>query len=60
MIDRQLSGVNAAIAEIPRSGIREIMDAAWGTPGAIILAVGQPNFPTPPHVVEAAHAAALA
>jgi aspartate/methionine/tyrosine aminotransferase len=60
MIDRQLSGVNAAIAEIPRSGIREIMDAAWETPGAIILAVGQPNFPTPPHVVEAAHAAALA
>jgi aspartate/methionine/tyrosine aminotransferase len=60
MIGRQLAGVNAAIAEIPRSGIREIMDAAWETPGAIILAVGQPNFPTPPHVVEAAHAAALA
>jgi len=60
MIDRQLAGVNAAVAEIPRSGIREIMDAAWETPGAIILAVGQPNFPTPPHVVEAAHAAALA
>ena len=58
MIDRQLAGVSPAIAEIPRSGIREIMDAAWQTPGAILLAVGEPNFPTPPHVVDAADAAA--
>jgi aspartate/methionine/tyrosine aminotransferase len=58
MIDRQLAGVSPAIAEIPRSGIREIMDAAWQIPGAILLAVGEPNFPTPPHVVDAADAAA--
>jgi aspartate/methionine/tyrosine aminotransferase len=58
MIDRQLAGVSPAIAEIPRSGIREIMDAAWQTPGAILLAVGEPNFPTPPHVIDAADAAA--
>lgn len=57
---RQLADVSAAVAGMPRSGIREIMDAAWGTPGAIILAVGEPNFPTPPHVVDAAHAAARA
>jgi aspartate/methionine/tyrosine aminotransferase len=59
MLDQGLAGVSAGIAEIPRSGIREVMDAAWQTPGAILLAVGEPNFPTPPHVVEAAHAAAL-
>jgi aspartate aminotransferase len=58
MIDRQLAGVSAAIADIPRSGIREIMDAARQVPDAILLAVGEPNFPTPPHVVDAADAAA--
>lgn len=36
------------------------MDAAWATPDAIVLAVGEPNFPTPAHVVDAADAAARA
>ena len=48
----------AAPAGIPRSGIREIMDLAWATPGVIHLEVGQPDFDTPPHVVEAACRAA--
>jgi len=39
---------------MPRSGIREIMDLAWATPGCIRLEVGQPDFPSPPHVIEAA------
>jgi len=43
----------AAPTAIPRSGIREIMDIAWATPGAIHLEVGQPDFDTPPHIVEA-------
>jgi aspartate aminotransferase len=60
MIGEQLAGVSATIAGITRSGIREIMDEAWQTPDAIVLAVGQPNFPTPPHVVAAADAAARA
>lgn len=41
---------------IPRSGIREIMDvaAAAEKDGPLIhLEVGQPDFPTPPHVLEA-------
>ena len=50
--------VSAAIAAIPRSGIREIMDLAWATPGTIIAATGEPNFATPPHIVQAAHDAA--
>ena len=58
MITQQLSVVSATIAGMPRSGIREVMDAAWQMPGAIVLAVGDPNFPTPPHVVDAADAAA--
>lgn len=41
-------------AGMPRSGIREVMDLAWQVPGCIHLEVGQPDFPTPPHVVEAA------
>ncbi len=51
--------VNPVIARMAHSGIREIMDAAWGRPGVIRLEVGEPDFPTPAHVVEAAHVAAL-
>jgi aspartate/methionine/tyrosine aminotransferase len=43
-----------------RSGIREVMDAAWGRPDVIHLEVGEPDFPTPEHVVEAAHRAVVA
>jgi aspartate aminotransferase len=42
------------IAALPRSGIREIYDVANRTPGCIHLEVGEPNFATPPHIVEAA------
>jgi aspartate aminotransferase/aminotransferase len=43
-------------AQIPRSGIREIMDLAWAVEkeGPVIhLEVGQPDFATPEHIVEA-------
>ncbi len=60
MIDRRVTGVSETIVKMPRSGIREIMDAAWQTPDCIVLAVGQPNFPTPSHIVDAADAAARA
>jgi len=36
------------------------MDLAWEDPEAIHLEVGEPNFPTPPHITEAAHEAAQA
>ena len=58
MIGQRTADVSETIVGMPRSGIREIMDAAWKTPDCIVLAVGQPNFPTPPHVVAAADAAA--
>jgi aspartate aminotransferase/aminotransferase len=43
-------------SRIPRSGIREVMDLAWQvekTEPVIHLEVGQPDFPTPDHIVEA-------
>jgi aspartate aminotransferase len=45
---------------MPRSGIRTFMDLAWAAGDVIHLEVGEPNFPTPPHIVEAANQAARA
>lgn len=44
---------------MPRSGIRQIMNLALAMPDALHVEVGEPDFPTPPHIVEAAHRAAL-
>lgn len=46
--------VRAAIEQMERSGIRQVMDLAWATPGVIHLEVGEPDFPTPGHISEAA------
>ena len=46
-------------SSMPVSRIREVMELAWRDPEAIHLEVGEPDFPTPQHVVEAAHEAAL-
>ena len=43
---------------MPVSRIREVMELAWRDPRAIHLEVGEPDFATPEHVVEAAHQAA--
>jgi aspartate/methionine/tyrosine aminotransferase len=51
---------SSAVAGMRRSGIREVMELAQAIPDAIHLEVGEPGFPTPAHIVEAAHAAALA
>ena len=47
-------------SSMPVSRIREIMDLAWEDPEAIHLEVGEPDFPTPSHIIEAAHEAARA
>lgn len=44
--------------QMPGSGIREIVHLAMTMPDVIRLEVGEPNFPTPPHIVEAAYQAA--
>jgi aspartate/methionine/tyrosine aminotransferase len=52
--------LNPAAAAMAPSGIREIMNAAWAQPDVLHLEVGQPDFPTPGHIVDAAHDAARA
>lgn len=49
----------SAASEMPRSGIRVILDLALKIPDAIHLEIGQPNFPTPQYISEAAYQAAL-
>ncbi|MET3805841.1 aspartate/methionine/tyrosine aminotransferase [Nakamurella sp. UYEF19] len=45
-------------ASIPPSGIRALATAAWATPGAVHLQLGEPDFPTPERIVRAADRAA--
>jgi len=46
------------IRSLPRSGIREVMELALELPDAIRLEIGDPDFATPSHIVDAAAAAA--
>lgn len=48
-----------AMRQMDRSGIREVFDLANTIPGAIHLEMGEPDFPTPPHIAEAANRAAV-
>jgi aspartate aminotransferase len=48
------------IMSMPRSGIRVVMDLAWEVGDVLHLEVGEPDFPTPDPVVEAAVTAARA
>ena len=43
-----------AIQHVPRSGIRRVFDEASKYPDCIRLEVGEPSFPTPAHVKQAA------
>ena len=43
---------------IPASGIRAIANAAMARSGVVRLEIGEPDFDTPAHIVEAAHRAA--
>jgi aspartate/methionine/tyrosine aminotransferase len=44
-------------SRLDRSGIREVMDLAASLENVLYLEIGEPDFPTPPHVVEAAQRA---
>ena len=46
--------VAAHVQAIPRSGIREFFDIVQGMPEVISLGVGEPDFVTPWHILEAA------
>ena len=49
---------SSRVRGLPRSGVRETMELALRTEGAIRLDIGDPDFPTPAHIVEAAARAA--
>ncbi len=49
-----LQAIASGPAEAAHSGIREVVNLALVTPGCIRLEVGEPNFSTPTHIVEAA------
>jgi aspartate aminotransferase len=49
-----LPAIASGPAEAAHSGIREVVNLALVTPGCIRLEVGEPNFSTPNHIVEAA------
>jgi len=56
---RAAPGLSRRAVDLPRSGIRDVMERASGR-DVIHLEVGEPDFPTPPHIVEAAAQAARA
>ncbi|NQD87856.1 pyridoxal phosphate-dependent aminotransferase [Paenarthrobacter sp. CM16] len=41
------------VRDVPVNQIREITEAAWSTPGAIVLSIGEPGFALPRHVLDA-------
>lgn len=43
---------------LPKSGVRKMMELAWGRDDVVHLEVGEPGFDTPAHVLEAARWAA--
>jgi len=48
------------IEQVPPSGIRALANAAWAHPDAVHLEFGEPDWPTPPAIVDAAYRAARA
>lgn len=60
MTDDSESMISPLAAGLPSSGIRKMMRMAAGMHDVVHLEVGEPSFPTPRHIIEAASAAALA
>jgi len=53
ILSEQSIRVSRRAQEVPWSGIRQMFELAAKVPDAISLAVGQPDFDTPCHIVEA-------
>ncbi|KYC53787.1 MAG: Aspartate aminotransferase [Candidatus Methanofastidiosum methylothiophilum] len=45
--------ISSALDKIPKSGIRKLFDLSQGMEGVISLGIGEPDFSTPAHIVEA-------
>jgi aspartate/methionine/tyrosine aminotransferase len=59
-VTSRTGALSAGARSIPASGIREIFNLALGDPDILHLEVGEPDFTTPAHIVEAAAGAARA
>ncbi|MBD8042926.1 pyridoxal phosphate-dependent aminotransferase [Arthrobacter sp. Sa2BUA2] len=46
----------AHVRTVDPNQIREITQAAWAVPNAVVLSIGEPGFSTPAHILEAAEA----
>ena len=53
-MDTSKSYLSKVVKEMPDSGIKDFFDIANTMEGALSLGVGEPDFPTPEHVREAA------
>ena len=49
-----MSRLSPTAERVQRSGVREIVNLAMARPGTIRLEIGEPDFPTPAHIVAAA------
>ncbi|WP_223067328.1 aminotransferase A [Paenibacillus caui] len=49
--------INSEVKNIQISGIRQIANKVTEYPDALSLTIGQPDFPTPAHIMDAAHRA---
>ena len=47
----------AHVRTVDPNQIREITQAAWAVPNAVVLSIGEPGFPTSAHILEAGEAA---
>ncbi len=50
--------LSSVALSLPVSGIRAVANKAMASPGVVRLEIGEPDFDTPAHIVEAAHKAA--
>lgn len=48
-----MRSIATAVGALRRSGIREMMDSAASLDGVLHLEIGEPDFPTPSHIVDA-------
>lgn len=55
---RSMKPLSRAALTMRPSGIREVLDLALARPDTLRLEIGEPDFPTPPHIVQAAAQAA--
>lgn len=58
MKDKKFKSLSSTALNLPRSGIRVLMEMAYKMNDVIHLEIGEPSFPTPVHIIDAAFSAA--